>query len=197
MRSAVLVVVALAALRAPAAHAGAILYATAATENLVDGFCLGGDGSLAAAPTVQVPTAGVQPRRLVVATNGSWTVLYVVEVDRVEAFSIGAHGGLKLIGATSTVASPNANPMDVGFSPDMTKIYVPEDGRDRIVAYPLDAATGMPVTPFTSCIKGPKAPQWQRLTVANGFLYVTSKSLGGRISVFPLATDGSLPEDAS
>src|SRR5437868_8411354 len=137
MRSVALVVVALAALRAPAARAGAILYATAATENRVDGFCLGADGSLAPAPTVQVGTAGVQPRRLVVATNGSWTVLYVVEVDRVEAFSIGSHGGLGLIGATPTVAAPNANPMDVGLSSDMTKLYVPEDGRDRIAAYPL------------------------------------------------------------
>jgi len=195
MRSAVLVVVALAALRAPAAHAGAILYATAATENLVDGFCLGGDGSLAAAPTIQVGTAGVQPRRLVVATNGTWTVLYVVEVDRVEAFSIGAHGGLKLIGATPTIAGPNANPMDVAFSPDMTKIYVPEDGRDRIAAYPLDPTTGAPGSELTSCIKGPKAPQYARLAVSNGFLYVTSRSLSGRVSVFPIAADGNLPED--
>lgn len=197
MRSVAFVVVALAALRAPTAHAGAILYATAASENQVNGFCLGADGSLAPTPTVQVDTAGVQPRRLVVATNGSWTVLYVVEVDRVEAFSVGPHGGLKLIGATTTVAAPNANSMDVAFNPDMTKIYVAEQGRDRIVAYPLDATTGAPAPPFTSCIKGPKAPQWQRLAVANGFLYVTSKSLSGRISVFPLAADGSLPEDPS
>src|SRR5579862_4704534 len=221
MRSVALVVVALAALRTPAAGAGAILYATAASENLVNGFCLGADGSLAPTPTVQVPTAGVQPRRLVVGTNGSWTVLYVVEVDRVEAFSIGPHGGLKLIGATPTVASPNANAMDVGFSPDMTKLYVPEQGRDRIAAYSLDAQKGAPVgicsktktttcslngdcpsgetcvVSLTSCIKGPKAPQWQRLAVSNGFLYVTSKSLTGRISVFPLAADGSLPEDPS
>jgi hypothetical protein len=49
----------------------------------------------------------------------------------------------------------------------------------------------------TSCIRGPKAPQWQGLAVSNGFLYVTSKSLTGRISVFPLAADGSLPEDAT
>jgi 6-phosphogluconolactonase (cycloisomerase 2 family) len=197
MRSVALVVIALATLRAPVARAGAILYATAATENRVDGFCLNGDGSLAPTPTVQVGTAGVQPRKLVVATNGSWTTLYVVEVDRVEAFSIGPHGFLKLIGATPVVAGPNANSMDVAFSPDMSKVYVAEQGRDRIAAYPLDPTTGAPMPPFTSCIKGPKAPQWQRLAVANGFLYVTSKSLSGRISVFPIAADGSLPEDPS
>ena len=157
MRSVALVVIALATLRAPVARAGAILYATAATENRVDGFCLNGDGSLAPTPTVQVGTAGVQPRKLVVATNGSWTTLYVVEVDRVEAFSIGSHGFLKLIGATPVVAGPNANSMDVAFSPDMSKVYVAEQGRDRIAAYPLDPTTGAPMPPFTSCIKGPAA----------------------------------------
>jgi len=195
MRSVALIVVALATLRAPVARAGAILYATAATENRVDGFCLNGDGSLAPTPTVQVGTAGVQPRKLVVATNGTWSTLYVVEVDRVQAFSIGAHGFLTLIGATPTVADPNANSMDVAFSPDMTKVYVAEQGRNRIVAYPLDPTTGAPMPPFTSCVRGTKKPQWQRLAVANDFLYVTSKSLTGRISVFPLAADGSLPED--
>lgn len=183
-------------LRAPGVRAGAILYATAATENRVDGFCLRSDGSLAPTPTTQVGTAGVQPQRLVVGTNGTWTVLYVMEVDRVEAFKIGRRGTLSLIGATPVLQKPNGNPKDVVLSPDATKLYVPEPGRDRLVAYPLDA-NGAPATSFTSCIKGPKAPRYQRLVVANGFLYVSDASLGGRISVFPIAADGSLPEDAS
>src|SRR5262249_45214222 len=196
------VVAALALLRAPAAQAGAILYATAASENRVDGFCLGSDGSLASTPTTQVPTTGVQPRRLVVGTNGVvgtdgvWNVLYVMEVDRVEAFRIGRRGALTLIGSTKPLADPNGNPLDVALSPDATKLYVPEPGRDRLVAYPLDA-DGAPANDFTSCIKGPTAPRYQRLAVSNGFLYVSDASLGGRISVFPIAADGSLPEEAS
>jgi 6-phosphogluconolactonase (cycloisomerase 2 family) len=197
-----LVVAALALLRAPTARGGTILYATAASENRVDGFCLGSDGSLTPTPTTQVPTAGVQPRRLVVGTNGVvgtdgvWNVLYVMEVDRVEAFRIGRRGGLTRIGATKTLTRPNGNPLDVALSPDATKLYVPEPGRDRLVAYPLDA-DGAPGKDFTSCIKGPTAPRYQRMVVSNGFLYVSDASLGGRISVFPIAADGSLPEDAS
>src|SRR5262245_57199151 len=134
------VVVALALLRAPAAPAGTILYATAATTNGVNGFCLGSDGSLAPTATTHVQTAGVQPRRLVVGTNGVvgadgvWNVLYVMEVDRVEAFSIGRHGDLNLIGSTQVLANPNANSLDVALSTDAKLLYVPENGRDRLVA---------------------------------------------------------------
>ncbi len=186
-------VAALGLVRAPAVRADAILYATEATTNKVDGFCLHADGSLAPTPTTQVDTAGVQPRRLVVGANHA---LYVAETDRVEVFQIGTHGGLKLKGATPTLNKPNQNALDVALSPDATKLYVPENGRDRLVAYPLDA-NGAPAAPFTSCIKGVAAPRYQRLVVANGLLYVTATSDGGKIQVFPLAADGSLPEDPS
>src|SRR5215831_123795 len=197
--------VALALLRAPVARAGTILYATAASENRVDGFCVGGDGSLSPTPSTQLPTTGVQPRRLVVGTgtgtNGVWNVLYVIEVDRVEAFKIGRRGDLSFGGSTPVWHNPNSNPNDVALSPDRTKLYVPENGRDRLVAYPIEDGIPVPVPrpapPYTSCIKGVKASRYQRLVVSNGYLYASDASLGGRISVFPLAVDGSLPEDPS
>src|SRR2546428_14067517 len=71
------------------AVAGSILYAPAASQQRIDGFCLGADGALAATPTVQIATLGRLPRRVLVG-NG---VLYVAEADRIEAFKIGAHGG--------------------------------------------------------------------------------------------------------
>src|SRR5437762_97124 len=70
--------------------AGTILYATAASQARVDGFCVREGGGLAPAASVHVDTAGMEPRRLVVA-NG---VLFVGELDRVEAVKIGPHGPL-------------------------------------------------------------------------------------------------------
>src|SRR5256712_12042822 len=72
------------------AVAGSILYAPAASQQRIDGFCLGADGALAATPAVQIATLGRLPRRVLVG-NG---VLYVAEADRIEAFGIGEHGGL-------------------------------------------------------------------------------------------------------
>ncbi|HJQ84506.1 MAG TPA: hypothetical protein VKA21_10545 [Candidatus Binatia bacterium] len=178
----------------PAAHGAAILYATAATRARVDGFCIRADGSLARTPKVQAPTAGAEPRRLFIGANG---VLYVAEIDRVEAFRINANGTLKPLGGTGPVVNPNMNPLDVALSPDGSKLYVPQNGRDRIVAYDLDAE-GRPILAdsgpdFRSCIQGPFDSRYQRLQVRDGYLYVTSASLSGQISVFPLAADGSLP----
>src|SRR5216117_4601896 len=62
------------------ALAGSILYATAASQQRIDGFCLAADGALAATPSVQIGTLGGLPRRVLVG-NG---VLYVAEVDRIE-----------------------------------------------------------------------------------------------------------------
>src|SRR5262249_38339389 len=102
MRSAVYVLaVGLVALAAPA-RAGTVLYATAASHSRVDGFCVRGDGGLAPTPSVARATAGIEPRRLLVVQNpvpsplnGYEAVLYVAELDRVEAFGIGPKGGLK------------------------------------------------------------------------------------------------------
>src|SRR5437764_175029 len=80
---------------APLARAEPILYATAATTNGVDGFCIRGNGSLAPTPQVHRDTQGTQPRRLIVGSTG---MLFVVEVDRVEAFQIRPGGGLVLAG---------------------------------------------------------------------------------------------------
>src|SRR5207253_5411746 len=48
------------------APADSILYATAASQQRLDGFCLGADGALAATPTVQTATGGPFPRRVLV-----------------------------------------------------------------------------------------------------------------------------------
>src|SRR5262245_9015409 len=91
---------ALAVLIARPAGAGRMLYATAASDDRIDGFCLLRSGEIEGSPRVTRSTAGTQPRRLLVAdgvngpADGVDDVLYVVEADRVEAFRIGDRGAL-------------------------------------------------------------------------------------------------------
>src|ERR1043166_7640526 len=82
MRSALHVLaIGLATLVAVPARAGTmILYATAASQQRVDGFCVRGDGGLAPTPAVMRATAGIEPRRLLVAGG----ILYVAELNQVE-----------------------------------------------------------------------------------------------------------------
>ena len=94
------------------ALAGSILYATAASQQRIDGFCLGADGALSATPTVQIATLGRLPRRVLVG-NG---VLYVAEADRIEAFAIGQRGGLRRLAGSEPVES--LNPQDLTLNPD-------------------------------------------------------------------------------
>jgi hypothetical protein len=165
------------------AHAGdAILYATAATTNGVDGFRIRNNGSLAPAPREHASTRGTQPRRLIVGANG---MLYVVEIDRVEAFRIGPCGGLEPAGSTEVLRHPNMNALDAAVSPDGAMLYVPQNGRDRIVAYPV--ADGRLAEHFTSCIQGPSSPGFQRVQVQGSYLYVTAASQSGHMAVYPLA----------
>src|SRR5256712_12903020 len=72
------------------ALAGSILYATAASQQRIDGFCLGADGALAATPTVQSGTLGGRPRRPPAGNGGH----YVPEADRLPRFPVTAHRGL-------------------------------------------------------------------------------------------------------
>src|SRR5256885_673938 len=99
------------------ALAGSILYATAASQQRIDGFCLGADGALSATPTVQIATLGRLPRRVLVG-NG---VLYVAEADRIEAFKIGEHGGLRPLAGSDPVT--NFNPQDLTLNPDGKTLY--------------------------------------------------------------------------
>src|SRR5262249_19710601 len=177
----------LATLAAVPARAGTILYATAASQDRVDGFCVRNDGSLAPTPTVKrcvgtpsrcTPGGGTddnaphhaEPRRLVVA-NG---VLYVAELDRVEAFSIGPHGGLEKLGSTEVLTKGkdgnNMEAVDITTSPDGSLLYVAERGPDQVVAYSIPLASD---AQLTSCIQGESNADYLALTVHAGNLYVS------------------------
>src|SRR5689334_13088177 len=91
---------ALAVLVARPAGAGRMLYATAASDDRIDGFCLLRNGGIEPTPRVRLdlPNNGTQPRRLVVAdgfngvADGVDDVLYVVAAEQVYAFKIGDKG---------------------------------------------------------------------------------------------------------
>lgn len=175
------------ALVAQPASGASILYATAATPGRIDAFCLNGDGGLTKQPAFRsnvgtVPSAA-QPRRLVVAGN----VLYVAEIDRVEAYSIGPRGGIGLIGHTRSVQG--SRPIDLIVANNM--LYVAEAGASRITAYPLDA-DGAPAREFTSCVMGNAVLGYQRIALQGSLLYATQEGLPGRIEVHTVGPDGSL-----
>ncbi len=170
--------------------AGQILYATAAVADRIDGFCVRSSGGLAPTPLREQGTVE-NPRRLVVAGD----VLYVAGSFRVEAFKIGDDGRLQSLGRTPFVSG--ASPRDIVVDPARRVLYMPHRQQDRIVAYPLDAEGGFATESFTSCVRGPIFSAWENLALVDDRLYATSESGSGRVLVYRVAADGSLPEDAT
>jgi len=175
----------LALLVARPALAGSILYATAASQQRIDGFCLGADGALAATPTVHIDTAGRFPRRVLVG-NG---VLYVAEVDRIEAFRIGEHGVLHALG--DTVPVKHLDPRDLALGPDGKTLYVTHQG--FLEAFALGADGSLPKR-FTSCVQAANANSFLDAQATAGLLYVSADDIPGRIAIYRLNADGSLPD---
>src|SRR5206468_3834630 len=131
--------------------------------------------------------AGMEPRRLVGA-NG---VLFVGELDRVEAFKIGPHGALTPMAATKTITSPAMEVIDMAVAADGQTLYVAQNGPDRIAAYPIAAATSRSWD-FTSCIQGRVNGSYRALHIRNGLLYASEQLSPGRIAIFPINAGGSL-----
>ncbi len=183
----------LALLVARPALAGSILYATAASQQRIDGFCLGADGALAATPTVQIGTAGGLPRRVLVGKDsiGNGVVLYVAQLDRIEAFRIGEHGVLHSLGDTVPVNHPHLDPRDLALSPDGKTLYVTHQG--FLEAFALNADGSLPKR-FTSCVQAANASTFLDAQATAGLLYVSADDIPGRIAIYRLNADGSLPD---
>jgi 6-phosphogluconolactonase (cycloisomerase 2 family) len=170
--------------------AGKILYATAATTNRIHGFCVGRDGRPAPQPSIDVPTRGPQPRRLLVK-NG---VLFVAELDRVEAFRIGPRGGLRREPGlhASTERLTRMSPRDLAVDEAGTMLYVPQRRQDRIAAYRL--VDGLPAERHETCVQGPPFAGYRDVVVTDARLYVSSVGARtGRVEVFAVGADGALP----
>jgi len=176
---------------APEADAGQILYATAATDNTILGYCTTENGGLAPDPRVRRATVN-NPRRVIVAPdpNGGPDVLYVAGNTRVEAFTIGPDGKLTSLGRTSSVQ--NANPRDITVDPERRMLYMPQRRQERLAAYPL-AADGTVAEEYTSCVRGNVFNGWEDVEARDGLLYATATTGRGEIDIFRLEADGSLP----
>lgn len=190
------------------ASAGTILYSTGTTpagdgQSRIYGYCVGGNGGLSTLPSVAVATSGQYPRRLLVV-NG---VLYVAEIDRVEAYLIGPAGGLKHLNRTRTI--DKMAPHDLAASEDGTTLYVPRRGQSQIVAYKIGPDGFILPTvgtgpggedDYDSCVgvrtrgQGSRGVQlWESLAVVGQRLYVSLANIGTGVRIYPLLSDGSFP----
>lgn len=173
----------------PARQAAAswMLYATAASQNRVDGFCVRDSGRLLARRRVARKTKSA-PRRLLVAGD----MLYVLEPARVEAFRIGPRGGLSRDSATA--AERGASNLDFVLDPQRAVLYVSQPGLSRIVAYKLGPQGSLP-RELSSCAQGELNVAYRYLALGTDRLFATAILFGkrrGRIDAFDLAEDGSL-----
>ena len=190
----------LAVLIARPAGAGRMLYATAASDDRIDGFCLFRNGGIEATPRVRLPlpNEGTQPRRLVTADgfngvpDGVDDVLYVIAAEQVYAFRIGDKGGLSdFLGQTKRRARSGPRDLAISTSTSPRMLYVPDRSLSRVVGHPLDPS-GIPASEFTTCIQGRLGASLQNLVVNGDKLYVSSSSGSGRIEVFGIGADGRL-----
>jgi len=179
-----------------------MLYATAATTGGVTGYCLGPNGAITPDPIVNVQTQGNSPSRLI--TSPDRRFLYVAENDQTEVWNIGPKGFLTRAGSIPDKPFNGINSHDIaiGLSPDGSQnvLYQPQRRRNRLVAFPLDPATGLSTTTEeagTTCVRETSPAGWENLIVANGLVYSSrSKPAGnglgfGDVAVYQQGPDGN------
>jgi hypothetical protein len=192
---------ALALAAAAPAVAGTMLYATAATTGGVTGYCLGPTGAILTGPIVNVQTQGNSPSRLI--TSADRRLLYVAENDQTEVWNIGPKGFLTRAGSIPDKPFDGINSHDIaiGLSPDGSQnvLYQPQRRQHRLVAFPLDPATGLSTTTSgdgTTCVREGTAG-WENLILANGLVYASRSNPAGNglgsgdVAVYQLGPDGN------
>jgi hypothetical protein len=86
---------------------------------------------------------------------------------------------------------PGLDPRDLALSPDGRTLYSTQHA--YVSAYALGADGSLP-DDFTSCVQGPAAANYLDLQVTNDLLYVSADDAPGRIEIYHLGADGSLPQ---
>jgi hypothetical protein len=184
------------------AVAGTMLYATAATTGGVTGYCLGPNGAIMPDPIVNVQTHGNSPSRLITSPDRKF--LYVAESDQTEVWNIGPKGFLTRAGSIPDTPFSGINSHDIAIAPSpdgsQNVLYQPQRRRNRLVAFPLDPATGLSTTTDgagTTCVRETSPAGWENLILANGLVYSSrSKAAGnglgvGDVAVYQLGPDGN------
>src|SRR5262245_14020612 len=122
------------------AHPGQILYATAASENRIDGFCLGTDGSIAPVPKFQHDLGGTEPRRILVHPVLQ-NILYVAQQQRISTFRINADTGDIEQPTSEPVTITTQDPRDIAVFGDMLYASLHQG---EVVGFRLNSA-GIPM----------------------------------------------------
>ncbi len=165
---------------------GRFLFAVDAGSNEVSVLAIGAEKLVA---VDRMPSGGVRPVSVTVHNN----LLYVVnQTDGiVTGFTVSNEGELSpLAGATQTlVGGAQANPAQVGFTPDGTHLVVTENGTNMIDVFPVDddGRIGPPVKNESNGVM-PFA-----FTFAGQDLLIVSEALGSNAtSSYRISPDGKL-----
>ena len=144
---------------------GRYLLVTNAASDDVSVFAVGADGAL---ELVARSAAGSVPKSL---TEHGGTV-YVLSTGKpaVSGFRLGASGLEPIVGGEQALSSADADPAQVGFTPDGSALIVTERGTDSIAVLPV-AADGTVGAPASVPSSGP-TPYGFALT-SGGVLVVT------------------------
>jgi hypothetical protein len=155
-----------------------VLYATAASQNRIDAFHVGGDGMPVPAPFEQQATKSKSPRRLVVRGCN----LYVAETERVEVFRIRSNGHLQFAGSTKPLKG--SNPHDIEIAANGRMLYVPVRQQGALASYPLDEQ-GIPTNDGDplSCVYAPGSAFWEDIEVSSSNIYAVHSD---RVMVYGL-----------
>ena len=177
---------------------GGYLLVTNAASDDVTVFAVGSGGDLE-----RIGSAPAGPAPKSVTERGGLVYLLATGSPAVTGFRLGADG-LESIAGAEQALSPDADPAQVGFTPDGSALVVTERGTDSISAIPVQA-DGTPNTRQTVASSGP-TPYGFVLT-SNGTLVVTeafrsvtpdgrhaftTNFADGAVSPYAIAEDGGL-----
>jgi 6-phosphogluconolactonase (cycloisomerase 2 family) len=161
-----------------------VLYSTAASQNRIDAFHVGGDGMPEPSPFEQQATKSPSPRRLVVRGCN----LYVAETERVEVFRIRSNGHLQFAGSTNPLKG--SNPHDIEIAANGQMLYVPVRQQGALASYPLDEQ-GIPTNDGnpTSCVYAPGGAFWEDIEISPTNIYAVHSD---RVMVYGLDERGQI-----
>lgn len=125
---------------------GTHIYVASYGSNSVGGFSVSSTGALTLIAGSPFATSGTQQAVGDVIINAAGTFVYVQDIANLYTYSVNANSGaLTLI---QTIAGPSA-PGGIALDPHGTYLYAVGSGTDSILAYSIDASTGL-LRPATS-----------------------------------------------
>jgi 6-phosphogluconolactonase (cycloisomerase 2 family) len=126
---------------------GTHVYVTSQGSNSVGGFSLSASGALTPIAGSPFPTSGTEKFCDDVVINAAGTFVYVQGIVNVYAYSVTASSGALTL--VQTIAGPPSGVGGIALDPHGTYLYAVGAGNNSILAYSIDASTGL-LTPAGS-----------------------------------------------